>query len=1104
MRLFWIISFSFLGYVASWGQLPELNFNSLPTQRQLSSQFTTCITQDQEGYIWIGTVDGLNRLDGHEVRVFRNNGDRNYNLTNNNIRCLHSDSQNRLWVGTIWGLSVYVPSFDSFEVKSSSSNPAGLASSYIYKVAETDEKEILVAAGKAIYRYQEETASFRPIIKLKGGDITTFVVDGNQIWTGQDLGGGIKRFNYEEGHAVPMKLPHWIKKSDLRELEEYTVMDMAMSDRLLWVATRGNGIKKIDFTEETAISFLSGDDAFVHDLHIDRKGFIWACSFSGLKIFDPENNHFIGVYEEPDGTNNIKRNPIGIFQDRQMNYWVIYSEKGFDFSVVDRGFHVYDDSPHNYWPLGDENVLSVAEDAEGNLWTGSFNGGITVFYWAKDSIAHFNFNKENKSSLGKGSVFDLFLDSKNQMWVGSYSKGLQRYDAAINGFISYVHDDKNPASISGNDVRSIAEDSMGNLWVAVHGKGVDFFDRKTGEFTHYNPQNSNLSLEWTNHIILDAEQNLWVATSNGLNKKKADADSFQVFVNYDSKNQNGFKSNDILCIHESPDSVIWVGTTNGLYSYNPHEDHFTYRSEEFNNQYICSIEQDKEGKLWISTHGGLTHFDPDSNQVFNFDFRDGLQANDFNLRASFFDGRQYLFFGGPAGLNVFDPANINYNLDPPEIVFTELQLFNEPVKTYGLESPLPKNINMAKEIKLDYADNFFTIKYAAINFINPSKNKYAYKLEGFEDRWNYVGNKREATYTNLHPGTYIFRVKAANNDGVWNKKGISIKVIVSPPWYMTGWFFLGVLMLLMFIVYIIVNIRTRMLRHQKAALTALVNERTKSIHDKNQTLKRRTIELNQINKELAKQKKTIGEQARQLQKRNHDLQKLNNTKDRLFSVIAHDVRSPFNTIVGFSSLLKEIAGESGNEIIEDYARYISESSNQVLALMENLLYWARSQTNEIHPKIRKISVRDIFHENIMLLKETLMNKSIALETNDLHNDIDFEADLDMMRTVVRNLMSNAIKFTPHNGKITLRSFREDNINLRVEIIDTGNGLSPSEIEKIIQPNNIFSTPGTHGEKGSGLGLTICKEFVELHNGELLVESTKNRGSSFGFIIPLRQ
>ncbi|WP_010662820.1 ligand-binding sensor domain-containing protein [Marinilabilia salmonicolor] len=1097
------------GQLVFYGQAQKLFFKSIPAQKQLSSQFTTSITQDKNGYIWIGTIDGLNRYDGHDMHVYRNNEEQNTGLGNNNIQTLYADSKNRVWVATAWGVSVYIPEIDTFKMIASAESPNGLDFTVINQIAENRNNEIMVASGSSIYQYNELKKQFVPVIELEGGEIASFCFgSNNDLWVGQNEAGGIHHFRHNKKYEE-RQLPGWISESQAKTLNEFEITDLVYNDSLLWLSTRGNGITQFNFINKTTNRFLTEDyNAFVIDIYVDKQGFLWTCDYAGLKRYNPEKSTFVDYYEEPDGSNNVKKNPIAIFQDRQLNYWVIYSEKGFDFSQKERGFQLFDATPESYWPLGDENVYSIAEDRHGNLLTGGFNGGITVFQWSEGTVSHFMADSKNPASLAEGSIFDLHLDNENDMWVASYSGGLQKYNPRTNGFISYSHDSNDPESIAGNDIRAIEEDTHGNFWLAVHGVGIDYFNKKTGTFTHYTTKNSNLSIEWTNHILLDSENNLWVATSNGLNRMNADTDTFKVYLSYGNDSRKSIKSNDVICIHETPDSTIWVGTTFGLYSYSPETDDFTFHSENFNNQYICSIEHDINGNLWVSTHGGIRQFNPENNQVFNFDKSDGLQANDFNLKSSYRDGKGNLFFGGPEGLNSFDPTKIKYNLIPPTVVFTDLKIFNESVDDYGNDSPLARHISYADTITLDHSDKFFSISFTAINFINPSRNRFAYKMEGFEDRWHYIGNKREATFTNLFPGTYTFHVKAANNDGIWNEKGSSIIVKVKPPWYMTIWFQISMIVLLFIVIYLVVRIRTRILRHQKVALTALVKERTKRLNERNVSLKKRTVELDDINQELEKQKLTIQKQAdelktqaEELQQSNDNLQKLNNTKDRLFSVIAHDVRAPFNTIIGFSSILKELFNEGENNLSREYAGYIYDSSNQVLALMENLLYWARSQTNEINLNPGIVSIKGIFEDNLSLLKESMIKKGIQLNSSELDFTIKFEADSEMMRIVVRNILSNAIKFTPYKGQISLKSEVNHN-QLIVSILDSGQGLTPGQIEKIKQPTQIFSTPGTHGEKGSGLGLTVCKEFIERHDGKLIVEGYPGKGSRFGFILPL--
>ncbi len=937
MKNIWVIIFAFFIYISSGAQNPELKFREVPDQKKLSSQFTTCIAQDKSGYIWIGTIDGLNRYDGHQMRVYRNSQDGYPNLANNNIRTIFPDSKNRIWVGTIWGLSLYNPEIDDFELLSSSGNPAGLESSFVYQVEEDEEGNIYVAAGKAIYIFDPETKYFSKLIDLPEGDVVSFLLmtDGT-IWTGQDTGGGIKRFSH--GNYDKSILPDWISKEDSALLASYTIMDIEQEGHNLWVATRGKGLFKLDFYEKEFKTYLdySDKESIVISLYKDHKDNIWACNYSGLKYYNAETDSLFGYFPDPSKNHSIKGNPINIFQDHQQNYWIIYSERGFDFSPVDRGFTHYKDSENEPFYLHDINIMALEEDKEGNLWAASFNSGITVFNWQDNTSSFFESSKKSDCSLGQGTIFDLHKDSDETMWVATYWNGLQKYISEEECFLSYTKQANNQKSIGGNDIRSIAEDSSGNFWLAVHGFGVDYFDRESETFQHFTPQNSDLSIEWTNQVMVDSRNTLWVATSYGLNKMRIGKNTFDTYVSDGQRVPGGLNSDDVICLHETPDGTVWIGTTNGLHSYDRDKDRFIFQSKDFENQYICSIEHDDDGKLWISTHGGLISYDPRTGMVFNFDVYDGLQSNDFNIKSSYSDDDGMLYFGGPLGINAFQPEKIKYNTTPPKVILTDLKLYNKPVTEFGEDQPLNKHISVADKITLSDEYKFFTIEYTAINYLNPEKNSYAYRLEGFEDRWNMVNEARQATYTNLNPGKYTFRVKAANSDGIWNEEGTAIEVVILPPWYLTIWFKILTVFFVVTLAYLIYSYRVSVLRRQKKALTALVTERTQKLHQKNEILRKRTIELDKTNQKLEQQKKTIEQQANELKLQaeklrsgNEDLQKLNNTKDRLFSIIAHDVRSPFNTIIGFPSLLQETAAEGNTGMTIEYARHSHESANQV-------------------------------------------------------------------------------------------------------------------------------------------------------------------------------
>jgi signal transduction histidine kinase len=421
---------------------------------------------------------------------------------------------------------------------------------------------------------------------------------------------------------------------------------------------------------------------------------------------------------------------------------------------------------------------------------------------------------------------------------------------------------------------------------------------------------------------------------------------------------------------------------------------------------------------------------------------------------------------------------------------------------------LEKHISVSDEITLDYDQNVFSIGFTAMNMINPERNIYAYIMEGFEPEWNYGETKREVTYTNLDPGKYTFRVKAANNDGVWNEEGISLQINILPPWYRTNMFYVSLFLLLMAAPFTYYRLRTAALRRQKRRLTQVVAEKTLKLRKNNEALKLRTVELNRINYILEERQQVIEHQSTELENQasnlkqtNLELHKLNNTKDRLFSIIAHDLRSPFNTILGFSDLLIESVDKEDINQISNYARFVHDASLQVFNLLENLLCWARSQTNEIKYNPTNTDLDEIVHDNLDLLKESFLKKELKVVTDGYENYPVF-VDLDMLRTILRNLLINAIKFTPKGGVISLKTEKLGNL-VKLSVIDNGVGISKEDLQLLTIAGEQRNTKGTDGEFGSGLGLVLCNEFIIRNNGRLVIESEPGKGSTFSVLLPIK-
>jgi signal transduction histidine kinase/ligand-binding sensor domain-containing protein len=1099
-----ILFFLLLSVLADVNAHEVLSFSRLPGFSQLTSLNVNCMEQDQNGYIWIGTRDGLNRFDGYSINAYRSfNGPSEVGLIGNQVDYLVVDHQNRIWVSTPYGISVYNPQKDYFEVVASELSPKDLHNVYLAFMELDEQGNLFVGVEETIYRFDNSLEVFVPIITSPFGDLTKMFIDKDGgWWLGHVEGGGVVYY------ADIKDTLNYTRYADQFELEEsdFKVMDIESADGYIWIALEDSGLARLDATTgEIEILYSGTGDRFFFELYKDRNNHLWTCDYSGLKHYNSASGQFFAYKHNPFEINSISPNLSGVFQDKQGNFYTFHNGEGVHISSVRRGFQLYNSSDHHYWHVTNQNISAVHEDSKGHLWLGSFNGGIDVFNWDEGRIVHHpSRDSDVPESLGRGSVLALYRDSREQMWVGTHSGGLHLYNDSTGAYKSWRKSpDKN--SISHNDLRSITEDAFGNLWLGLHGGGVDYFDTATERFTNYNVDNSGLSSDWVHDVLLDSKERLWVGTAYGLNRLNKETGRFEQYMA-----QPGVKGAllgyQIICFLEDSQQRLWLGTNNGLYTFIESTGTFLRHDLEADNHFVASIEEDQNGHIWFSTMGGLYRLETNSGNLFHFDEEDGLQGMGFNFRASYSNSQDIVLFAGSRGVNSFNPDDLAFNSEPPEVRFTRFRLFNEAILNYGEGSVLKSELNTLDKITLNYDQNFFSFDFVALNFVNPIKNQYACYMEGFDDDWIYLGNNQSASYTNLDPGLYTFRVKAANNDGVWNEEGISVNIRILPPWWLRKWFVVVMGLVFLFLVYAVFRIRTARLRKQKRILLSQVANQTARLRKSNIALKTRAEELDIVNRVLEERQRLITEQAEELESQaehlknsNQELVKHIKTKDKLFSIIAHDLRSPFNTIMGFSSLLTEVSEQDNKEQLKAYARYVNDASLLVFNLLENLLFWARSQTNEIQFVPEIFHLDEIIKENVGLVRETAIKKEIRINDAE-YNNLKVFADVNMMRTVFRNLMINAVKFTDKGGMVSVTS-READGWVYVSVSDTGIGMTEIDLEKILNSGLGYSQKGTDGEQGSGLGLVLCQEFIARNNGRFDVCSQPGKGSTFCFSLP---
>jgi len=1069
----------------------ELQFISVGKEKGLSNSNTTCITQDSLGYIWIGTQDGLNRYDGFSIIVYKLDTQDSTSLPHNAIRTLYTDAEGTVWIGTENGVCYYEPYWDGFKRIALPTAIPGQEITIVDHIAGNPAHGLLYCMANKIYRINPETNTSEQYLEIESGEVTSFLFDpGNNLWISAFKGGGLYKFNTEKE-----LVKHYKKvEGDNNSLSSNSLWHISLRNgEELWIATEDEGINRLDINRElfTRFPYQVYDEKFTRYTYVDRENRVWIGDHTGIKLYDDAQGVFNGYYTDYKDVYSIRPNAYAIYHDMQGNYWVLHLPGGASMSILRKGFKVFSDNPFETWHTQNQNVSAVQEDSLGNLFLGNPFNGLDIFYWTRNTVLRYQHDSQDETSLGSGHVFVLKY-GPGGMWIGTHRGGLQLLDANLKEFRCYMHDPDDSTSISGNDVRGISFDRKGNAWIAVHGKGVAKFDLHTGIFRNYNQQNSQLSNDWTFEVTEDHLGNIWVATSYGLSRLPEGEDQF---VSYfaDVNNPNTLSDNEIITVLEDSMYRVWIGTSQGLNYYNRERDIIEPIEGVLREEYICSILDDNKNTLWIATLNGLYNYDPATGNTRRFDESDGLPTNEFNNRARYKNTLNDLFFGTIDGVVLFDPNELNYNLTKPIVVITNFKLFNIELTEYGSNQPLDRHISYAKEVRLHYDQNMISFGFNALSMINPEKNEYAYMLEGFDDDWNYIGSRREATYTNLDPGKYVFRVIASNNDGVWNKEGASIKVIVYQPWWKALWFRILVVLLVILSFISFFYLRTGQLRKQKQVLEDKVRQSTLELQEKNKQLMEKSNHLNEINTLLEERQQEILEKSTKLQE-------LNTSKDRLFSIIAHDLTSPFNSILGFTELLHTTYEEMDKEERQEMAASINESARRVYSLLDNLLNWARTQTNRIKYDPISLDLESLAKETLEVYKFRLDKKKISYEVRNKTKSKAF-ADTDMVQSILRNLLSNATKYTPEKGKISI-IIEQDGNEVRTSIEDTGIGISKGIYNNLFNLDKSSSQEGTDGEKGSGIGLILTNEFIGLNGGTLSIRSKDGEGSTFSFTLPM--
>jgi ligand-binding sensor domain-containing protein len=894
--------------------------HDLADKGSISSNYVLDILEDHNGNLWVGTTEGLDMFN-REKNSFTHYSPKGKNIS---VRDIFQDSKKRMWIGTTRGLYLFDQDKNSFKhYAASPGRPGMLSDDFIYRIAEGTANELWIGTREGLNMFDPETEVFfvyKHDVKNKASIGTNRIKavyrdrKGN-IWIGTQ-GGGVGLYDRDTDSFKNF----YHNPKDPRSLSHNDILSFAESrNGDLWIGTENGGISVYDYKTNSFSSFrndLSDNSSLsnnsIYSLYQDDVGNMWVGTWSGgVNMFPRFGQKFQHYRQIAGNPNSLSSNIVlSITGDNNGDLWIGTDGGGLNFlDWESKTFKHYKHDINNRNSISTDYVLAVHEINKDILAIGYHRGGFDMFNRTTGKFVHHMPFQDPRRILAGLSVHVIYPDKMNNLWIGTFDRNglylydqndLYRYDGDANKYIQYSSDPANENSIGGNIIYSVFEDSDGNLWVGTDG-GLELFDRKKNTFTHHR---------------------------------------------FDPNDPKSISHNVVYSIMEDRNGNLWLGTGGGgLNFFDKKTKTFTSYTEKngLPNNFIYGILEDRKGNLWFSSNRGLSKFNPFTKTCRNYTVSDGLQANSFKPNSCYKNAAGLLFFGGTNGFNVIDPENIEENTVVPPVYITDFQIFNEPVKVAD-DSPLKVPVSEAKSIVLSPDQSVFTFEYAALSYSAPEKNQYAYKLEGFDRQWNYVGSRRTATYTNLDPGEYNFRVKASNNDGVWNETGTSIKVVISPPYWKTLSFQIVSALLIAGVVFGFYKFRISSIQKQKARLKRKVKKRTIEIMRKNEEIKSQANEIKAINQNL--------EQL--VSNRTMELERKNKALERYAFITAHKLRGPLASILGLIHLMSR--DDIATHESKIFLKHLGDSADKLDVIIHSIS--EAIEDVEISDKVGEGSVRE--------------------------------------------------------------------------------------------------------------------------------------------------
>lgn len=1029
----------------------NFNFRHYKVEDGLSENSVLCILQDNKGFMWFGTKDGLNRFDGHNFLTFHHKVDDKFSIGNNFIRSLFLDKAERIWVGTEQGVFLYNQNLKQFSFFDKATANNEQITQAVNSICQDISGNIWLATTNGLFKYTEKTGTIKSYATssqnmsgIVSGFINSVICDSRGIvWIGT-LSGGIGRYNPDKDNFTTTLLS---KSKD----------------------TFNNSVLKIIEDSQGNLIFGTVSEGLVFYDRKSGESIRYLTELSSEHIY-----YFRDVFEYSPGKYLVGSEHGLVYFDKSKNKYIINKASSQNGSISDNA------------------VYSVKRDKEGGIWVGTYFGGVN-YITPKQSPFELFTPSEYKNSVSGKAISQMCEDANGSIWIATEDGGLNYFDTKSGLFKNFKHV-KGENSLSFHNVHSILQD--GNLlWIGTFAGGLNVLNTKTGKFKYYNTSDNPSSISDNNvfSIYKDLTGNIWIGTINGLNKYNPGTDNFQriselsththvydilqdhngwiwvatygrgvfcfdpqrsVWTHYqhNPKNNETISHSKVISIHLDEKRRLWFGTEGGgLCQYIYEKKIFkTFNTENgLPNNVIYMVVSERDN-LWLSTNKGLVCFIPETNKIRIFTKADGLQGEQFNFKSALKTRSGKIYFGGTNGFNAFYPEKISENKFVPPVLITTLQVFNNESVNNTNNKVKSEDISNQKRIVLKHNQTNIGIEFVALSYCVPEKNQYAYKLDGLDSKWNYIGNERKISYANLSPGIYTLHIKASNNDGVWNETGTQLVIEVLPPIWKSTWaitFYIIILLISGY--YIFIRLKKKHLNEQMQHL------------------------------EKVKSEKEI---------------ELYNAKIDFFTNIAHEIRTPLSLI---KAPLDTIRKKFSSPEADEYLEVIHNNTNRLLALVNQLLDFRKAEKNSYKVVLKPTNINELVLNIADSFKYVCSDNNINLKVLIPNENLVLSTDPESLTKILTNLISNALK---HARKEIVLKIEKTDTCIEFRIQDDGIGIVKENFDKIFQPFFQIHLSGKPTQ-GTGIGLSLAKLLAELMSGSLNVQSEQGKFCCFILSLP---